>query len=124
MISTIKNRIVDDTAATQVAVARATPDLVKMAVKKLKADKSDVSGKFTPDIFYEKLSSLFRSCLVHGHISHELLVCALCPIVKDSNGDVSSSKNYRGIAISSLILKVFDSCVLLLFGSLLSNDIL
>ena len=51
-------------------------------------------------------------------------ICALIPIVKDANGDISSSKNYRGIAISSLILKVFDNCVLLLFGGLLSNDIL
>ena len=44
--------------------------------------------------------------------------------MKDSNGEISSSKNYRGIAISSLILKVFDNCILLLFGELLSNDAL
>ena len=37
-------------------------------------------------------------------------------------GDISSSIDYRGIAPSSLVLKVFDNCVLLLFGSLLSND--
>ena len=78
--------------------------------------------KAPPDIFLEQLASLFRSCLLHGHLSQELLVCALCPIVKDPNGDISSSKNYRGIAISSLILKVLDNCILLLFGSLLSND--
>ena len=57
-------------------------------------------------------------------ICHGLLICALSPIVKDPNGDVSSSKNYRSIAISSLILKVFDNCILLLFGQLLSNDAL
>jgi hypothetical protein len=44
--------------------------------------------------------------------------------VKDPNGDISSSKNYRGIAISSLILKVLDNCILLLFGQILSNDAL
>ena len=44
--------------------------------------------------------------------------------MKNPNGDISSSKNYRGIAISSLILKVFDNCLLLLFGNLLSNDVL
>ena len=44
--------------------------------------------------------------------------------MKDSNGDISSSKNYRGIAISSLILKVLNNCILLLFGALLSNDAL
>ena len=49
-------------------------------------------------------------------------MCALSPIVKDPNGDISSSKNYRGIAISSLILKILDNCILLLFGHLLSND--
>ena len=78
--------------------------------------------KAAPDIFLEQLASLFRSCLLNGHLSKELLVCALCPIVKDPNADISSSKNYRGIAISSLILKVLDNCILLLFGSLLSND--
>ena len=88
-----------------------TIDLVKSAVQKLKPDKSDVSGMFTsdclkaaPDIFFERLAHLFRLFLVHGHVSLELLVCALCPIVKDPNGDISSSKNYRGIALSSLIL--------------------
>ena len=103
--------------------------LVKTATRKLQNDKSDVSGNFTsdclkaaPDIFFEQLASLFRSSLMHGYLSQDLLVCALCPIVKDPNGDISSSKNYRGIAISSLILKVFDNCLLLLFGHLLSND--
>ena len=95
----------------------------------LKPDKSDVSGLFTsdclkaaPDIFYTQLAKLFRSFLMHGYIPRDLIVCALSPIVKDSNGDISSSKNYRGIAISSLVLKVFDNCLLLLFGDLLSND--
>ena len=106
-------------------------NLVKAAIKKLKTDKSDVSGQFTsdclksaPEVFFSQLASLFRSFLTHGYISQDLIVCALCPIVKDPNGDISSSKNYRGIAISSLILKVFDNCILLLFGNLLSNDAL
>ena len=42
--------------------------------------------------------------------------------MKDGNGDISSSKNYRDIAISSLILKLFDNCVLMLIGNLLTND--
>ena len=108
-----------------------TSDVVKAAIKKLKADKSDVSGNFTsdclksaPETFHDHLAALFRSYLYHGYISHQLLVCALSPMVKDTNGDISSSKNYRGIAISSLILKVLDNCILLLFGSILSNDVL
>ena len=52
----------------------------------------------------------------------KLLTCALSPIVKDSNGDIAVSKNYRAIAISSLILKIFDISILLIIGHLLSND--
>ena len=105
--------------------------LIKAAVKKLKTDKVDVSGQFTsdclksaPDIFFSQLAALFRSFLTHGYISQDLIVCALYPIVKDPNGDISTSKNYRGIAISSLVLKILDNCILLLFGDLLSNDAL
>ena len=131
IITKIKDKVANEVLEAKATVALVTADLVKLAVKNLKPDKADVSGNFTsdclksaPDIFYAKLASLFRSCLLHGYISHDLLVCALSPIVKDPNADISSSKNYRGIAISSLILKVLDNCLLLLFGNLLSNDVL
>ena len=75
-------------------------NLIKAAVKKLKTDKVDVSGQFTsdclksaPDIFFSQLAALFRSFLTHGYISQDLIVCALYPIVKDPNGDISTSKN-------------------------------
>ena len=130
-IEEINDKVAGNTAAAKNTISLFTADLVKTAVKKLKPDKSDVTGNFTsdclkaaPDIFFEKLSELFKTSLSHGYFSHDLLVCALSPIVKDSNGEISSSKNYRGIAISSLILKIFDNCILLLFGSLLSNDVL
>ena len=129
IIDDIYTNVADNASEAAEVINLFGADLVKTAVKKLKVDKSDVSGQFTsdclkaaPDIFFEELASLFRSSLSHGYISHDLLVCALSPIVKDPNGDISSSKNYRGIAISSLILKVLDNCLLLLFGHLLSND--
>ena len=39
----------------------------------------------------------------------------LIPIPKDKLGDLSSSNNYKSIAISSLILKIFDWIIILLF---------
>ena len=45
-----------------------------------------------------------------------MVTSALCLIVKILNGYISTSKNYRGIAFSSLILKVLDKCLLMLFG--------
>ena len=131
IIDDVYGGIVSDKESAILNANLFTSDLVKIAVKKLKADKSDVSGQFTsdclksaPELFFSHLANLFKAFLTHGYICQDLIICALCPIVKDPNGDISSSKNYRGIAISSLILKVFDNCLLLLYGHLLSNDAL
>ena len=45
---------------------------------------------------------------------HPFLCCALQPIVKNSKKSKFSSDNYRLIAISSLILKIFDHLILAL----------
>ena len=60
--------------------------------------------------------------LIHSHVSLHLLLAILVPIVKYKLGTISSSKNYRSIAISSLILKIFDWLVILLFGATFGLD--
>ena len=50
------------------------------------------------------------------------MVSTLIPLVKDKLGDTTSSSNYRSIALSSLILKIFDWVVLLLYGDGLKTD--
>ena len=66
------------------------------------------------------LSFIFKSFLIHGHISTFLLLCALIPIVKDQHGDKTSSSNYRAIAISSIIMKIFDHILIILLGDKLA----
>ena len=51
-----------------------------------------------------------------------LLISTLVPLIKDKLGNKCTSKNYRSIAMSSLILKVIDWIVLLLFGENLGLD--
>ena len=104
VINKIRDKVENEAVEAKNTIALITADLVKTAVKKLKPDQSAVSGNFSsdclkaaPSIFFEKLSALFRAYLLHGYISHDLLVCALSPLVKDPNGDISSSKNYRGL---------------------------
>ena len=60
--------------------------------------------------------------LVHGHISSVIMVSTIIPLIKDKLGDINVSSNYRSIALSSLVLKVFDWVVLLLFDDNLSTD--
>ena len=44
------------------------------------------------------------------------------PLIKDKNGKDDGSSNYRGIALSSLFLKIFDWVILLLFYEELMTD--
>ena len=60
--------------------------------------------------------------MVHGHGTETLLLATLVPIVKDKLEDLCSSKNYRSIAISSLILKLLDWVILLNYSHLLKCD--
>ena len=101
-----------------------TPSLSKDACVKLRSGKSDPSFLFSsdclkhaPQSLYESLSMIVRSFLLHGHVTQILLLGTLVPIIEDKLGSITSSKNYRSIAISSLILKIIDWVFLLLYGS-------
>ena len=110
-------------------VNRITSSAVKEAVSQLKARKSDISGGYTSDalmngldIMFEHLATIFRSWLVHGKVSHNILSCAFLPLLKSSQKDPALTNSYRAIAGSSLVLKVFEKTILLLWGHLLSSD--
>ena len=49
-------------------------------------------------------------CFFVGHSVQTQLVNV--PLLKDKNGDLSSSENYRGITINSIIAKIFEACIL------------
>ena len=112
-----------------VQVAKVTGTVVKEAVAKLKPNKTDVSGSYVsdalknaPDLLYDQLATHFRSWLVHGTVTPSLLACSFLPLLKSSLKDPSDPASYRAIAGSSLILKIFELVVLLLWGQLLSSD--
>ena len=110
-------------------VDKVTPTIVKQAAANLKGNKTDPVFSYSSDCLrngtdklYELLAAGFRSFLIHGHFTMFLLLATLVPIIKDKLGTISSSKNYRSIAISSLTLKIFDWILLLLYGSSLGLD--
>ena len=110
-------------------VLKVTPALLKEASGRLKNGKSDPVYLFSsdciknaPDILFDHLSIILRSFLFHGHVSTFLLIATLVPIIKNKLGSISSSKNYRSIALSSLLLKILDWVTLLLFGTSLGLD--
>ena len=75
--------------------------------------------KNAPSILFEHLEFIIKSFLIHGHVSTVLLLATLVPLIKDKLGNMCTSKNYRSIAIRSLLLKIFDWVIILLFGEAL-----
>ena len=98
-------------------------------MKRIKPNKSDPICNFSsdffknaPDILIYHLEKIIRTFLVHGHVSEVLLLATLVPIVKDKLGDLCNSKNYRSIAISSIIMKLLDWIIIDIYGHLLKCD--
>ena len=99
------------------------------ASKKLNQGKVDPTHDITsdmlsnaPDSFFKALSNCLQGYMIHGHVSDALLISTMVPIIKDKLGDCTSSSNYRSIAISSLILKVFDNAIINTFKDNLVLD--
>ena len=105
-------------------VERITPIVEHLKNNKIDPvfDLSSDCLKNAPFILCEQLALIFKHYVTHGHISLTLMVPTLIPFVKDKLGDITASNNYRSIALSNLILKVFDWVVLLLYTDDLKVD--
>ena len=55
---------------------------------------------------------VFNSMLIHGHLPSKLMDTKISPIVKDKKGDLSSADNYRPIAVTCILSKVFELMIL------------
>ena len=103
--------------------------LVKIALRRMKGNKSDSLFDFQSDCLIngppelaQHLVNMLRSFFTHGIVPYCILVCTLLPLVKDKLGDITQSSNYRAIAASSQILKLLDIVLLLLEGDKLGCD--
>ena len=96
-----------------------TPADVASAVKRLKPNRIDGMDQCLSnhllhgsEFLYECLARLFNSLVLHGVAPDELLMSTLVPIPKDRRKSLSSSSNYRAIALSSIMGKVLDHVLL------------
>ena len=102
---------------------------VQVAIKKLKAAKSDCTDHLVSDHFingtdrlFTLISLLFTCMLSHGVSPLGLLCSTMVPVPKDKRG--SKSDNYRAIAISSILGKLFDSIIIKeQHSSLITDDL-
>lgn len=131
-LSDFLNSLNDKINATDMDfVNKISDSLIAEIISKLHSGKNDVVFDWGSDALIHGVQDLsmhfkllFKSCLVHGHISQLFAFCTLVPLIKDAKGSKCSSDNYRLIAISSLVLKIFDHIILYFFDdSLLSPNL-
>ena len=68
------------------------------------------------------LHLLFNGLIQHGYVPQDFLSGVVTPIVKDAEGDVSSSNNYRGITLSVVFASLFEMAILTKIGHMLTTD--
>ena len=102
---------------------------VENPIKTLKPGKSDGFDGLTSDylinaspLFYVYLSHLFTDMLYYCFTPKSFCISTMIPIPKGSNKDTSDLRNYRGIALSSLLSKLFDSCIISLNTVVFKSD--
>ena len=131
-VARLKDKLQEEISENSINEAnKVTGKAVKEAACRMKPEKSDISGSYTstallnaPDIFFDHLALVYRSWLVHGTVTLSLLSCAFIPLLKGGLKDPANTDSYRAIAASSLLLKLFDNLIILLWGDKLSTDTL
>ena len=124
LVGLINNESMDE-------VLKINGETVKAAAGLMKTGKADVTEGYSseailngPDILFDQLAAVFRSWCVQGTVTPSLLACAFLPLLKSSLKNPADPGSYRAIAGSSLILKLLDKVVLLIWGHLLCTDLL
>jgi len=89
------------------------------AISKLAPHKNDGKYELSSDHFIQAgadlsvhIGFLLSAALSHGTVPTDFSVNTILPIPKVKNASVSSSDNFRGIALSSIFVKLFDHIVI------------
>lgn len=125
----LANLVQGNSAQSLKEVHKVTGKLVKEACSRMLPGKTDVSEVYSsdvfinaPDILFEQLASVFRSYLVHGTVSLQILSCAFLPLFKGGLKNPAVFDSYRAIAGASQLLKLFEYVILLAWGDSLQSD--
>ena len=91
-------------------------------LSKLKAGKSSASFIKAEHIMYGSpklaghLHLLFNAMIQHSYVPFEFLNGVITPLIKDSEGDHSDPKNYRGLTLGVVFSYLFEHAMLLKIG--------
>jgi hypothetical protein len=106
-----------------------TPINVKDAIKGLKKGKAVGRDALAGEHFiycssrvYVLLSMLFSCSIFHGYLPSEMLDTIIVPIIKDKKGDITDKDNYRPVALTCIMSKVFEIVLLNVYEEYLATS--
>ena len=77
---------------------------------------------FAGSPLFVHLSLLFTAMIRHCFVPSDFCYGVIVPLLKSKHGDPTSLDMYRGITLSPVLSKVFESVLLRLYGDFLSSD--
>ena len=106
-----------------------TVQLVEKCIRQLKKGKAAGTDHLTTEhisfahpLLVIQLSLLFRVMLKHGVVPDSFGHGIVIPLVKNQDGDRTTSSNYRGITLSPVISKLFEMVLMILFDKYLQSN--
>ena len=97
-------------------------------LSKLQSGKATASFLKAEHILYgspqlsRHIHILFNAMIQHSYVPLEFLKGSITPLIKDSQGDHSSTDNYRALTLSVLLSNLFEHALLMKIGHLLVTD--
>jgi len=89
------------------SIAFCTVEMVDACIRQLKRGKAAGHPILLIHLFF-----LFNILKLHGTVPHDFCKGIIIPLIKNSDGDKTSSDNYRGITLSPVLSKVFELTLL------------
>ena len=102
-----------------------TVDAIFSMKKGKSCDDDSISAEHffnAPFSLFERLTHLFNALLRHGIVPSQFRFGTIVQIVKDHQGNLGDTDNYRGITMSPIISKIFEHMLRILFTKFLSSS--
>ena len=129
MKAKLEQIVKDDVLGSTHEIQKVTGQVVKEACRRMLPGKTDVTESYTsdvflhaPDILFDHLAAVFRSYLLHGTVTLQILTCAFLPLFKGGLKNPAVFDSYRAIAGASQLLKLFEYVILIVWGDCLESD--
>ena len=68
------------------------------------------------------LNILFNGLLQHSYVPYDFLQGTVTPVVKDKEGDINDSSNYRPVTLSLIFSQLLERLLLIKIGRFLHTD--